>query len=176
MKRLLAFSSAVAVSLLTLGVSVAEDKSVAGDKGTPSLETVKKLVGDWVELDKEGKPTANVVSSIRVTSGSSAVREILFPGTDHEMVTMYHQEASDLILTHYCVLGNQPRMRAERGTGPNKLVFKCVGGSNLKPEKDAHMGQGTIIIEDADHVRSEWVKCEDCKPCETHKFNLARKK
>src|SRR5262249_17459246 len=158
-----------------LGAAVAGNKSAAGDKDAPTLETVKKLAGDWVEVDKDGKPTDRVVSSIRVTSGGSAVREILFPGTDHEMVTMYHQEGPDLLLTHYCVLGNQPRMRAERGTGPKKLVFKCVGGGNLKPEKDAHMGQGTITLLDEDRLRSEWVKCENGKACETHTFTLARK-
>jgi len=162
--------------LLVLGVALAGDKPASGDPATPNLETIKKLAGDWVEVDKDGKATDKVVSSIRVTAGGSAVREILFPGSDHEMVTMYHQEGPDLILTHYCILGNQPRMRAERGTGPNKLVFKCVGGGNLKPEKDAHMGQGTITIVDSNRLQSEWVKCEEGKPCETHKFTLARKK
>src|SRR5262245_51156677 len=103
----------VTALLLVLGVALAGDKPASGDPATPNLETIKKLAGDWVAVDKDGKPTDKVVSSIRVTAGGSAVREILFPGSDHEMVTMYHQEGPDLILTHYCILGNQPRMRAE---------------------------------------------------------------
>ena len=87
---------------------------------------------------------------------------------------MYTQEGSDLILTHYCVLGNQPRMKAQAGTGSKKIVFKCVGGGNLNPE-DAHMGQGTLTIVDEDHINLECVKCENGKACETHKMELCAK-
>ena len=30
------------------------------------------------------------------------------------MMTMYHADKTGLMLTHYCKLGNQPRMRADR--------------------------------------------------------------
>ncbi len=63
------------------------------------LEAIKQLAGDWVEVGKDGKPTDRIVSSIRVTSAGSAVLETLFPGTDHEMVTMYHMDGEDLIHT-----------------------------------------------------------------------------
>ena len=61
-----------------------------------------------------GQPTDQVVSTYRVTAAGSAVMEVLFPGTDHEMVTVYHQDGDDLILTHYCAAGNQPRMKCRR--------------------------------------------------------------
>ena len=44
------------------------------------LEKMKKLAGTWVAADKDGKPTGQVVSIIRVTARGSAVHETLFPG------------------------------------------------------------------------------------------------
>lgn len=157
--------------LLVATTSIADDKKPAASLG---FDAIKKLAGDWVEV-KDGKPTDTVVSRIRVTAGGSAVVETLFPGTGHEMVTMYHMEGPDVVLTHYCVLGNQPKMKLEPGADANKLVFKFAGGSNIKAEKDNHMHQGTINIVDANTVKSEWVRCEDGKACETAGFHMVRK-
>lgn len=155
--------------LLLANFAGADDK-----KASSSFDAIKKLAGDWVEV-KDGKPTDNVVSKIRVTAGGSAVVETLFPGTGHEMVTIYNMDGSDVILTHYCVLGNQPRMKLEPGGDAKKLVFKFAGGTNIKADKDNHMHQGTIHIVDANTVKSEWVRCDEGKPCETATFHMARK-
>src|SRR3984885_14545336 len=80
---------------------------------TSGLEKMKKLVGTWGAADKDGKPTDQVVSIIKVTAGGSVVHETLFPGQPHEMVSVYTVDGADLIMTHYCVLGNQPRMKAD---------------------------------------------------------------
>src|SRR5262245_29466506 len=78
----------------------------------PGLEKIKKLAGTWVEADKDGKPTDKVVSVVRVTAGGSAVHETFFPGQPMEMVSVYHLDKGELVMTHYCVLGNQPKMKA----------------------------------------------------------------
>ena len=72
-----------------------------------------------------------VVSVIRITAGGSAVHETLFPGQPHEMISLYTAEGSDLVLTHFCVLGNQPRMKADSKAAGNQLAFKFAGGANL---------------------------------------------
>src|SRR3954447_19979613 len=79
----------------------------------PAFETMKKLAGTWLAADEDGKPTDQVTSIIRVTAGGSAVHETLFPGQPHEMVSIYTVEGPDLVMTHYCALGNQPRLKAE---------------------------------------------------------------
>src|SRR5262249_2697880 len=56
-----------------------------------------------------------------------------------EMISVYTADGPDLILTHYCVLGNQPRMKADPDSPPNQIVFRFAGGSNLEPAKDKHM-------------------------------------
>ncbi len=146
------------------------------DPATPDLDTIKKLAGDWVELDEAGSPTDNVVSSYRVTAGGTAVLDVEFGGTDHEMLTVFHQDGDDLVLTHYCVLGNQPHMRAEPGTGRDKLVFNCVCGTNLSCAIDKHMHRGEITLIDEDHLTSTWFMYEKGDHVYTAEFSLVRRK
>ncbi len=85
----------------------------AGDKPTPAqaaFERLKGLAGEWRGRigDREKGPAATVL--FRTTAADHTVMETLFPGTAHEMVTMYHLEEGKLVLTHYCAAGNQPRM------------------------------------------------------------------
>ncbi len=162
------------LALFTVAAYARVDKKTTSPN-SERLEALKKLAGDWVEIGKDGKPSDKVVSSIRVTAAGSVVQETLFPGSDHEMVTMYHLDGADLVLTHYCMLGNQPRMRAEPGKEANRLVFKFIGGTNLKSEDENHMHQATLTIVSKDHFQAEWVACKDGKPCHTASFDLVRK-
>lgn len=128
------------------------------------LEKMKKLVGTWVEADKEGKPTDTVVSIIKLTAGGSAVHETTFPGQPHEMVSVYTAEGNDLVMTHYCVLGNQPKLKADPKSPANKINFEFVGGANLDPKKDKHMHGAKLTIVDADHLEIEGTGWENGEP------------
>jgi hypothetical protein len=172
MKRIASFALALSLGLACLTAGRADEKTKTDG---PSLDTIKKLAGDWVMLDKDGKPTDQVASSFRVTAGGNTVTETIFPGTDHEMLTVYHMEGKDLVLTHYCILGNQPHLKATAGADPKTLTFKFENGANIDPAKSNHMHEATITLIDADHIKSEWTRCEEGKACETHPFNLARK-
>jgi hypothetical protein len=128
------------------------------------LEKMKKLAGTWLAADKDGKPTDQVVSIIKVTAGGSAVHETLFPGQPHEMVSIYTVEGPDLVMTHYCVLGNQPRMKADPKSPANQICFQFSGGSNLDPKKDKHMHAATLTIVDDSHIEIAGVGWEGGAP------------
>ena len=143
------------------------------------LDKMKTLVGTWVAADKDGKPTDQVVSVIKVTAGGSAVHETIFPGKPEEMVSVYTAEGQDLVMTHYCMLGNQPRMKANaKSAATNKLNFEFAGGGNLDPKKDMHMHAATLTIIDADHIQLDGIAWDNGEPakemCQT--MNLVRKK
>jgi len=167
-----------ALSLLAIALIAMVSSSSADEKTTPvnvrRFEALKKLAGDWVEV-KDGKVTDKVVSSIRVTSAGSALQETMFPGSDHEMVTMYHLDGDDLVLTHYCSLGNQPRLRAEPGTDVNKIVFNFVSSTNLKSKDAHHVSGATFILDGPDHFTAEWVSCKEGKACRLVTLDLVRK-
>lgn len=134
----------------------------------PGLEKVKKMAGTWVEADENGNPTDKVVSVIRVTAGGSAVHETTFPGQPMEMISLYHLDHGDLLMTHYCVLGNQPRMKADPNSPPNTIRWLFDGGTNLDPAKDMHMHGATVTFVDDDHIEIEGEAWENGKPSETH--------
>lgn len=127
------------------------------------LDKLKTLVGTWVKADDDGKPTDEVVSVIKLTAGGSTIHETIFPGQPHEMVSIYTAEGSDVVMTHYCVLGNQPRMKAKSPTS-NKLKFDFVGGTNLDPKKDKHMHSALLTIVDADHIEIDGQAWENGEP------------
>ena len=163
---------------LTIATSTsAEDKSVAPAKNA-GLDRIKKLAGTWVMADDKGQPTDKVVSVFKVTANGSAVQETLFPGSDHEMVTVYHADGPDIVLTHYCALGNQPHLKLDTKGPANVLAFRFTNGSNMDAAKDLHMHEGTITLVDDDHITSQWAAYQDGKPAAGHKMtmNLVRKK
>jgi hypothetical protein len=144
----------------------------------PGLERLKKLAGTWVMAGEGGKPTDQVVSVIKVTAGGSAVHETLFPGQPHEMVSVYHRDGADLVMTHFCALGNQPRMKADPNSPPNQIRWQFAGGTNLDPTKDKHMHEGTITFIDDDTIEFSGVCWEGGKPAEGQacQMRLVRKK
>jgi hypothetical protein len=166
----------LAVSALALGLAVnagAQEKA----KAKPSqLDMLKKLAGEWTGKGSHGEHQVDATVTYKVTGGDSAVVETHFPGTEHEMITVYTLDGDDLVLTHYCMLGNQPRMKAERGGDGKKLAFKFTGAGNLKSEKDQHMHDVTIEFVDDDHIKSTWTLYQDGKPVEKATFDLKRKK
>ncbi|MBS0204440.1 MAG: hypothetical protein JSS49_16170 [Planctomycetes bacterium] len=144
----------------------------------PGLEKMKTLVGTWVSADKDGKPTDEVVSVIKLTAGGSAIHETLFPGQPHEMVSIYTADGPDLLMTHYCMLGNQPRMKASTKSLGNTLKFEFAGGTNLDPKKDKHMHAATVTFVDADHYEVQGIGWENGEPAKEmcNGLNLIRKK
>jgi len=129
-----------------------------------ALEKMKSLVGTWVMADKDGKPTEQVVSVIKLTAGGSAVHETLFPGEPHEMISIYTVDGKDLVMTHYCMLGNQPRMKADPKSPAGRIVFEFAGGSNFDVKKDKHMHGATLTFVDADHISVDGIGWENGEP------------
>ena len=166
------------VALATVGRGADAPAPAKAPPAHPGFAKIKALAGTWVEADKDGKPTDKVVSVIKVTAGGSAVTETLFPGGPMEMMSVYHTDGADLLMTHYCMLGNQPRMKADPKSPANQIKFLFAGGTNLDPAKDMHMHEGTLTFVDDDHIEFSGIAWEGGKPAETHcgTMKLVRKK
>jgi hypothetical protein len=167
--------------LLALVTTVQADEKPAAKPTPPThprLERLKKLAGTWLVADEDGKPTDTVASVIKVTAGGSAVHETLFPGQPHEMVSIYHLDNGDLVMTHYCALGNQPRMKADPKSPANQIRWEFAGGTNLNVAKDKHMHEATLTFVDDDRLELTGACWEDGKPAAgpSCNFKLIRKK
>ena len=134
---------------------------------------VASLAGTWESKDDKGQNHATNVFA--VTSGGSAIREIMFPGDKMEMTNLYHMDGPSMILTHYCAAGNQPRMRAAPGDKPNVFEFKFDSVTDLHNAGDEYMGQMRMTIIDKDHVKQEWFSYVGGKLGEPTVFDLTRR-
>jgi len=152
-----------------VGARLAEAGDDAGAKGgvdaKAAFARVKTLAGTWTsQLDgaaqkKEHRDEhpAEATVTYRLTGAGSALVETQFPGTDHEMVSVYHLDGEDLRMTHYCAAGNQPRVKLDRARSrPDHLIFVFDGGSNLDPKKDMHIHGLEITFHKDGRVTSAW--------------------
>ncbi|MDX2197968.1 MAG: hypothetical protein SF069_03235 [Phycisphaerae bacterium] len=157
------FLSLSTVALLAAGAIAWTDTPPAADAAkagstTPAkawLDRLKTLEGSWQSGDEngDGKPDTHVF--YRVVSGGSAVAEFLMPGDPHEMVSVYHLDGDQLMMTHYCALGNQPRMKAVSLSDSAAIKFDFVDGTNMKPT-DMHIHSLTLTMVDSDHITADW--------------------
>ena len=94
--------------------------------------------------------------SSRDASVSKEVMERLFEGQPHEMVTMYHLDGDELVLTHYCAMGNQPHMALQSESTAERLVFDFVSGGNMASTNDMHMHSGAIRFLNTNQLEAFW--------------------
>jgi hypothetical protein len=165
------------ILLLSAGVALtqAQDQK-KGDGKNAALEQFKQLAGEWVGKGKHGDMEHEVKVVYKVTSGGSAVVETIAPGSPHEMITVIHPDGNALLLTHYCMLGNQPHMKATPKPGDKKVAFQFVKATNLKSDKDMYMRSVTFTFVDKDTLRTEWTNYNDGKEAGKAFFELKRKK
>ena len=131
--------------------------------------------GIGVEAEAEAEIAGQVVHEIQVSAAGTVVMETMNPGTDHEMINMYHLDDDDLVLTHYCAGGNQPTMRLDRETSTaERLVFDFTGGTNLDPETDHFIHDMELGIHGDGKVESVWNSWGDGAKGATMVFHLTR--
>lgn len=121
----------LAFSLLLLSaVALAGNPDNKQVDARAAFSRLKSLAGEWQADTSKGK--ARVRYEL-IAGGSVLVEHDSMPGED-EMITAYHLDGDQLVLTHYCMAGNQPHMVADRFDGQNgNLDFAFAGGSNIAP-------------------------------------------
>jgi len=146
----------------------AGDKEVAKNTAWDALKT---LEGTWAmtHAGPDGKVGELVFKS---TGAGSVVTETMFPGSKHEMVNMYHMDNDRLIMTHYCAMGVQPRMKlvsSENGV----LKFEFLDITNAKPG-EGYMASLEMTIK-GEQLKEKWSYIKDGKVGEATEFELTKK-
>lgn len=168
-----------AMSLLLAGFAWAFSLDLAsaadGLSPTAAFEKLKGLAGRWE--GHAGTPDGpEGAVEYRVTAAQKLVMEVLFPGSDHEMITFYYLDGDELVGKHFCVMGNQPEMKLDAdASSENELRFAFTGGSNMDPAKDVHMHGGKMSIREG-RLESVWAVYKDGKEDGANRFFLTRAK
>src|SRR5262249_22552816 len=105
MGKRMVFPVLILLAGATVPVAGQDKKAAVPEAGkNAGFEQFKLLAGEWTGQAVKGpKAGMEVRAAYKVTAGGSAVVETLFPGTDHEMITVIHRDGDDLLLTHYCM-------------------------------------------------------------------------
>ena len=149
-----------------------------------AFDQLASLEGTWIgkpeaegeETQAEAEAYGAITHEIDVSANGTVVMETMNPGTPEEMINMYHLDGEDLVLTHYCAGGNQPRMRLNReASTASNLVFDFDGGTNLDPAVDHFIHSAQISFE-GDRLTSAWTSYAGGEKAGGMTFHLARSK
>ena len=141
-----------------------------------AFEFLKTLTGDWEHTGgAHDHGTKSNTVSYRPTAAGSAVMETIFAGDPMEMVSVYHMDGDELLLTHYCALQNAPVLKFVKTEKPGEIKFEFKGGTNFDPKKDMHMHEGTYQIKDANTIEASFVGYADGKKGECSTATNKRK-
>jgi len=150
-----------------------EHKEMTPYTGSTEFEKLKSLAGNWEGTHEMGDVKDPVTVEYFLTANGSALVEKLFPGTPHEMVSVYHDKKGKLSMTHYCVIGNQPRMNLMI-TGEDKMEFSLSDDSDIDVATEEHMHDLILTFVNADHIVHNWTMYVDGQKQSTNTITLSR--
>jgi hypothetical protein len=150
------------IAALLLGSSAGYGSDTTSERplcAAAAFSRLKSLVGDWEADTQRGK----VHVSYELVAGGTALLERESAEKMPVMLTLFHIDGDRLLLTHYCMAGNQPRMQAKRfDRASGEVEFQFLDGTNL-PAGAGHMHNARYRLIDAQHFQSEWQFYENGK-------------
>jgi hypothetical protein len=132
-------------SLALLFAAATPCDAQANTAASAGYATLKTLTGAWNA--KSSKGTIRV--SFRTISNGSALAETYVTASGKETLTIFHLDGKRLLATHYCGLGNQPRLALDRASKPGHFVFRFVDATNLAARTDPHLVQLDFVFTEA---------------------------
>jgi hypothetical protein len=142
----------IATAVLAAAAAQAAGPKSETSAGPAAYARLKSLVGEWEADTGMGK----VHVSYELIAGGTSLVERESGEKMPAMMTVYYLDGDRLLLTHYCMAGNQPRMQA-RAFNPEtgEVAFEFLDATNLAPGA-GHMHNATFHLADKDHFSSQW--------------------
>ena len=116
--------------------------------GKTPWQTLSELGGSW----RLATPSTAVEKAFRIDmrpiSKNSALVETFGSATE----TVYHRDGQNIMATHYCAQGNQPRLILTPVSQPGALSFKFHDITNLNNKADSHLVRIDFKIIDGDNL------------------------
>ena len=139
---------------LTLSLLLTACAAQAQTPAQKSFDQLKSLTGSWEGKTAQGKP---VQVTFRDTAGGSALMSEINAHGPEDMISMFHLDGPNrLLLTHYCSVGNQPRMAASASSDGKTIPFDFLDATNLSAPDAGHMQRVVFTVVDANHHTEDW--------------------
>lgn len=137
-----------------------------------TIDRVKSLKGTWNIVADDGTVQGQTAFAV---GGGGTVREVMFVGSEHEMTNMYHMDGPAIVCTHYCAMGNQPRMKsAAAGASGDSIRFTLDRVSNLRKPDEPCMREMVLTFKDANTIEQRWISFKAEQKTEEVVFTLKR--
>ncbi|MCH8260503.1 MAG: hypothetical protein IIC46_09890 [Planctomycetes bacterium] len=175
--RTLLTMAVIVVAAASIAMTYADEtapKKTGASVAAAQFEQMKTLVGEWRGTGKHGEEIVEAIISYRLTAAGSVVMETMAAGTEFEMITMYHLNGEELMLTHYCALKNQPRMKATPSSDTSTIAFTYLDGTNMASDQVPHMHGVTFDFLGEDQIKTVWTMHADGAEQSHAKFSLKR--
>jgi hypothetical protein len=155
--------------LIAAALTLAATAALAQTDAQKAFTALKTMPGTW-----EGKSDmGHVQVNFKVTSGGSAIMSEIVGKED--MISMFNLDGPNrLLLTHYCTMGNQPRMQASVSPDGKTITFTYVDATNLATPDAGHMQTMVLTLVDDNHHTEEWTFVDHGKEMKRF-FDLRRK-
>ena len=159
-------------SAVSVVVVLSASFALAQNEARKSFDQLKALEGMWEGTNSQGQ---SIRVSFRSTAGGSALMSEIHGHGPENMITMFHMDGDRLLLTHYCMAGNQPRMQA-RAYNPEsgEQEFQFLDATNLTTPGAGHMHNVKFRFVDQDHLAAQWEFYENGQPKMTETAQYTR--
>ena len=165
--RHLLIAGCIALAILQGAGPTSKNHNYAGT----AFARLKALVGEW----KATTPKGEARLTYELTAGGTVLVERDTADNMPGMMTMYHLDGNRLMLTHYCMAGNQPRMQAVSfNPEMGELQFQFLDATNLASPKAGHMRNARLRFVDDNHFDADWQFYENGAPITAEAFHYTR--
>lgn len=164
------FKTALRIAIVAMALATTAPAGAHSDPSAIAFETMKESIGLW-------RPADNPDSSLRIrfsltAGGSALVEEWTRDGQPHSL-TVYNRDGVDLIATHYCPQGNQPRLAMRPPADRNVIRFVFRDVMDLDAAHESHAVELVFdMSNDGVLVRQETYRQNEAE--ETSELRLVR--
>jgi hypothetical protein len=143
----------------------------AAGLGVPAWERMKRVLpGSWSMPSSKG---GTFVVSYKLISAGTVLVEEWGAGTPSETETVFHPDHGDLVLTHYCAQGDQPRLRVAEVSG-DALVFRFVDITNRGPDQSMLVERTLRFADDSFEDTEVYQAPDGTRETTTNRFTRVR--
>jgi len=164
----------LATLLLSLAVKTfAGEEHMKPPPRSAEFNRLSQLVGQWEATNSHHPQGEKSAVEYSLSSAGTALVEKLFVGTPHEMVSVYHDVGGKLMMTHYCAMGNAPKLELQKAS-QKEYDFSLANNSGLNDAKEPHMHSLNVKFKSQDKLVQKWTSWKEGKETESTIIELKR--
>lgn len=153
--------------ILLVSILLVQSISLASGNADSVFESFKALKGKWtIRSDEKTIP-------VEMTYDDGSKNSIITEQFGKELSVVY-RDGNDLLMTHFCNVGNQPRLKLVNNSTLGLIEFEKFDVTNLNDKSSPHVQRIIYKIIDTKNLNLEIVWKKGLV-IESEKYSLTRK-